>query len=303
SAVNEDQACCEVVVARRRPMSYSPPSTPSRTPSAKRRSSLPNGEGPGLRLDYSKLGEVHTPDPAVKTQHQRTETLSCPSAGQRGVCVPLLGPVRRSRRLRGGRGGLPPAAAPHRLPAAGRHRGPAPSRRAAPHRAGGGAGREQPLPPGKRPGPSPGPDTGRLAARGRGDARVPQQHAASAALLQREEDRAREPGGRSCGERLQRDGCPDREGKASVQRHGRLHSPRRCLPAGKAVRGQRRRQQVRPLATFSTSPWDESLVSGLHHRAAGCRLCAQGHHHQKQRDPSHVLGVHARVRTAAASVP
>ncbi|CAF96185.1 unnamed protein product, partial [Tetraodon nigroviridis] len=57
SAVNEDQACCEVVVARRRPMSYCPPSTPSRTPSAKRRSSLPNGEGPGLRLDYSKLGE------------------------------------------------------------------------------------------------------------------------------------------------------------------------------------------------------------------------------------------------------
>uniref|UniRef100_A0A674P8J2 Protein phosphatase 1H-like n=1 Tax=Takifugu rubripes TaxID=31033 RepID=A0A674P8J2_TAKRU len=55
SALNEDQACCEVVVARRRPMSYCPPSTPSRTPSAKRRNSLPNGEG--LRLDYSKLGE------------------------------------------------------------------------------------------------------------------------------------------------------------------------------------------------------------------------------------------------------
>uniref|UniRef100_A0A674NSS7 Protein phosphatase 1H-like n=1 Tax=Takifugu rubripes TaxID=31033 RepID=A0A674NSS7_TAKRU len=32
SALNEDQACCEVVVARRRPMSYCPPSTPSRTP-------------------------------------------------------------------------------------------------------------------------------------------------------------------------------------------------------------------------------------------------------------------------------
>ncbi|TNM91229.1 hypothetical protein fugu_019609 [Takifugu bimaculatus] len=55
SALNEDQACCEVVVARRRPMSYCPPSTPSRTPGAKRRNSLPNGEG--LRLDYSKLGE------------------------------------------------------------------------------------------------------------------------------------------------------------------------------------------------------------------------------------------------------
>lgn len=62
SALNEDQACCEVVVARRRPMSYCPPSTPSRTPSAKRRNSLPNGEGLGLRLDYSKLGEVLTSD-------------------------------------------------------------------------------------------------------------------------------------------------------------------------------------------------------------------------------------------------
>lgn len=62
SALNEDQACCEVVVARRRPMSYCPPSTPSRTPSAKRRNSLPNGEGLGLRLDYSKLGEVRASD-------------------------------------------------------------------------------------------------------------------------------------------------------------------------------------------------------------------------------------------------
>uniref|UniRef100_A0A3B5M8N5 PPM-type phosphatase domain-containing protein n=1 Tax=Xiphophorus couchianus TaxID=32473 RepID=A0A3B5M8N5_9TELE len=44
SALNEDQACCEVVVARRRPMSYCPPSTPSKTPTAKRRNSLPNGE-------------------------------------------------------------------------------------------------------------------------------------------------------------------------------------------------------------------------------------------------------------------
>ncbi|XP_077566087.1 protein phosphatase 1H-like [Stigmatopora nigra] len=57
SALNEDQACCEVVVVRRRPMSYCPPSTPSKTPTAKRRNSLPNGEGPGLCLDQNKLGE------------------------------------------------------------------------------------------------------------------------------------------------------------------------------------------------------------------------------------------------------
>ncbi|GLD63143.1 protein phosphatase 1H-like protein [Lates japonicus] len=57
SALNEDQACCEVVVARRRPMSYCPPSTPSKTPTAKRRNSLPNGEGLGLRMEHSKLGE------------------------------------------------------------------------------------------------------------------------------------------------------------------------------------------------------------------------------------------------------
>ncbi|KAE8281483.1 Protein phosphatase 1H [Larimichthys crocea] len=58
SALNEDQACCEVVVARRRPMSYCPPSTPSKTPTAKRRNSLPNGEGLGLHMEpYNKLGE------------------------------------------------------------------------------------------------------------------------------------------------------------------------------------------------------------------------------------------------------
>ncbi|XP_061662885.1 protein phosphatase 1H-like [Syngnathoides biaculeatus] len=57
SALNEDQACCEVVVVRRRPMSYCPPSTPSKTPAPKRRNSLPNGEGPGLRLEHGKLGE------------------------------------------------------------------------------------------------------------------------------------------------------------------------------------------------------------------------------------------------------
>uniref|UniRef100_A0AAQ4RXD2 PPM-type phosphatase domain-containing protein n=1 Tax=Gasterosteus aculeatus aculeatus TaxID=481459 RepID=A0AAQ4RXD2_GASAC len=50
SALNEDQACCEVVVTRRRPMSYCPPSTPSKTPTTMKRNSLPNGEGLGLRL-------------------------------------------------------------------------------------------------------------------------------------------------------------------------------------------------------------------------------------------------------------
>lgn len=47
-------------------MSYCPPSTPSKTPTAKRRNSLPNGEGLGLRMEYGRLGEVwktqaHTP--------------------------------------------------------------------------------------------------------------------------------------------------------------------------------------------------------------------------------------------------
>lgn len=47
SSLNEDQACCEVVVVRR--PSTGGCSTPSRTPTAKRRSSLPNGEGLSLR--------------------------------------------------------------------------------------------------------------------------------------------------------------------------------------------------------------------------------------------------------------
>ncbi|XP_061577106.1 protein phosphatase 1H [Cololabis saira] len=51
STLNEDQACCEVLVIKRRP---SETSTPNRTPSARRRSSLPNGEGPSLNLDASE---------------------------------------------------------------------------------------------------------------------------------------------------------------------------------------------------------------------------------------------------------
>ncbi|XP_010769813.1 protein phosphatase 1H-like [Notothenia coriiceps] len=42
SALNEDQACCEVLVVKRRPSGCS---TPNRTSLARRRSSLPNGEG------------------------------------------------------------------------------------------------------------------------------------------------------------------------------------------------------------------------------------------------------------------
>ncbi|XP_030282110.1 protein phosphatase 1H [Sparus aurata] len=46
STLNEDQACCEVLVVKRRPTGNS---TPNRTPTTRRRSSLPNGEGLGLR--------------------------------------------------------------------------------------------------------------------------------------------------------------------------------------------------------------------------------------------------------------
>ena len=74
-----------------------------------------------------------------------------------------------------------------------------------PHRPWRGA-RQQPLPPGQHSSPSPSADPGRVAARGRRCAGVPVQHPASAALLHREEDPAREPGDRSHRERLQRDG-------------------------------------------------------------------------------------------------
>ncbi len=46
STLNEDQACCEVLVVKRRPAGSS---TPNRTSMTRRRSSLPNGEGLGLR--------------------------------------------------------------------------------------------------------------------------------------------------------------------------------------------------------------------------------------------------------------
>lgn len=46
SHLNEDQACCEVVMVKKRPGGSS---IPNRTPTTRRRSSLPNGEGLGLR--------------------------------------------------------------------------------------------------------------------------------------------------------------------------------------------------------------------------------------------------------------
>ncbi|KAM4554099.1 protein phosphatase 1H [Fundulus diaphanus] len=46
STLNEDQACCEVLKLKRRPPGCS---TPNRTPTARRRSSLPNGEGLSLK--------------------------------------------------------------------------------------------------------------------------------------------------------------------------------------------------------------------------------------------------------------
>uniref|UniRef100_A0A8D0D7T4 Protein phosphatase, Mg2+/Mn2+ dependent, 1H n=1 Tax=Sander lucioperca TaxID=283035 RepID=A0A8D0D7T4_SANLU len=46
STLNEDQACCEVLVVKRRPAGSS---TPNRTPMVRRRSSLPSGESLGLR--------------------------------------------------------------------------------------------------------------------------------------------------------------------------------------------------------------------------------------------------------------
>uniref|UniRef100_A0A4W5QZL6 Protein phosphatase, Mg2+/Mn2+ dependent, 1H n=1 Tax=Hucho hucho TaxID=62062 RepID=A0A4W5QZL6_9TELE len=56
SSLNEDQACCEVVVVRKRPGDST---TPIKTPTANRRSSLPNGEGLGLVFYYWALFDGH----------------------------------------------------------------------------------------------------------------------------------------------------------------------------------------------------------------------------------------------------
>ncbi|XP_053741260.1 protein phosphatase 1H isoform X1 [Synchiropus splendidus] len=55
STLNEDQACCEVLVLKKRP---SGSSTPSRVALSRRRSSLPNGESLGLRENLDNAGEL-----------------------------------------------------------------------------------------------------------------------------------------------------------------------------------------------------------------------------------------------------
>ncbi|XP_056138195.1 protein phosphatase 1H [Lampris incognitus] len=58
SSLNEDQACCEVMAVKPRPTGSA---TPNQTSAARRRSSLPNGEGLGLRdnLDSSEGVTFH----------------------------------------------------------------------------------------------------------------------------------------------------------------------------------------------------------------------------------------------------
>ncbi|XP_071378783.1 protein phosphatase 1H-like [Centroberyx affinis] len=53
STLNEDQACCEVLVVKRRAAGSSTPTRPTMT---RRRSSLPNGEGLGLRENMDSEG-------------------------------------------------------------------------------------------------------------------------------------------------------------------------------------------------------------------------------------------------------
>ncbi|KAJ8394002.1 hypothetical protein AAFF_G00055350 [Aldrovandia affinis] len=55
SSLNEDQACCEVVLVKKKAGGSS---TPNKTPTSKRRSSLPNGEGLGLRENSDLDGLV-----------------------------------------------------------------------------------------------------------------------------------------------------------------------------------------------------------------------------------------------------
>uniref|UniRef100_A0A8D3CIE0 Protein phosphatase, Mg2+/Mn2+ dependent, 1H n=1 Tax=Scophthalmus maximus TaxID=52904 RepID=A0A8D3CIE0_SCOMX len=57
STLNEDQACCEVLVVKRRPAGSC---TPNRTSLTRRRSSLPNGEGLGLRENLVSPTDTET---------------------------------------------------------------------------------------------------------------------------------------------------------------------------------------------------------------------------------------------------
>ncbi|XP_061780852.1 protein phosphatase 1H-like [Nerophis lumbriciformis] len=56
STLNEDQACCEVLAVKRRPPGSSPASSWGNV--ARRRSSLPNGEGLGLREDLANTDNL-----------------------------------------------------------------------------------------------------------------------------------------------------------------------------------------------------------------------------------------------------
>ncbi|KAF3855116.1 hypothetical protein F7725_023171 [Dissostichus mawsoni] len=127
SALNEDQACCEVLVVKRRPSGCS---TPNRTSLARRRSSLPNGEGLSPRTVI--------------------------------VNAPLLGDVRWPRGLRGGCDGFPPPASPRGPAPSGGVGDHLHSQPAAPNVPGGGAYQSPPHPdvPAR-------PHPGRLAARRR----------------------------------------------------------------------------------------------------------------------------------------
>lgn len=96
-----------------------------------------------------------------------------------------------------------------------------------------------------------------------------------------------------------RPGCSDREGEADLQRHRRLHGPRRRLPAGEAVRGQRRRQQVQKSS-------NENLTSSLFcctRYSIFFPMRLQSHYHKEQRHHPHVDRVHPRIWATATSVP
>lgn len=77
STLNEDQACCEVLVLKRRPAGSS---APNRTPMTRRRSSLPNGEGLGLReclvspINGSGSVRKYLPFPCVQLEWHSADT-------------------------------------------------------------------------------------------------------------------------------------------------------------------------------------------------------------------------------------
>ncbi|XP_029992261.1 protein phosphatase 1H isoform X2 [Sphaeramia orbicularis] len=72
STLNEDQACCEVLVVKRRPPGTS---TPNRTPMTRRRSSLPNGEGLGLRENLTS-SVLLRPTQSLQLTHDTSEDLT-----------------------------------------------------------------------------------------------------------------------------------------------------------------------------------------------------------------------------------